>query len=100
MCPLWSIKKTQEPVEDYSVEFGFKVTSAFFFNLEHPPSLKKIINFFFFFLPRHCHFGRSWASCLVEWVLLKCYMRENHRVGGCLGEAHTLILEDTEGPRS
>ena len=49
MCPLWSIKKTQEPVEDYSVEFGFKVTSAFFFNLEHPPSLKKIINFFFFF---------------------------------------------------
>ena len=50
MCPLWSIKKTQEPVEDYSVEFGFKVTSAFFFNLEHPPSLKKIINFFFFCL--------------------------------------------------
>ena len=49
MCPLWSIKKTQEPVEDYSVEFGFKVTSAFFFNLEHPPTLKKIKNFFFFF---------------------------------------------------
>lgn len=49
MCLLWSIKKTQEPVEDYSVEFGFKVTLAFFFNLEQPPSLKKIINFFFFF---------------------------------------------------